>query len=65
MFEQLVQIIGSKDISKEVEFVTNLLQKEQTSRDILADCKSNINRLKEKECVILVAGMCLLKEDYL
>ncbi|XP_060586723.1 uncharacterized protein LOC132742365 [Ruditapes philippinarum] len=56
MFEQLVQIIGSKDISKEVEFVTNLLQKEQTSRDILADCKSNINRLREKECVILVAG---------
>ena len=59
MFEELLQVIGTSDNTRQVEFFRDLLQKEQSSGDIIADCESNIKSLKEKECVILVAGACL------
>lgn len=57
MFEELVQIIGSKDETKRIELVKDLLQRDNTSLDLLGDCEEKMEGLKEKDCVILIAGM--------
>lgn len=67
MFEELVDIIGTKDESRRIELVKDLLQKDQTSGDILGDCDSKIEELKENECVILVAGanLCFYAVEFI
>lgn len=56
MFEELVQIIGTKDKSKRRELVEDLLLKDNTSANLLADCEEKMKNLKERDCVILIAG---------
>ncbi|KAL4226200.1 hypothetical protein ACF0H5_014186 [Mactra antiquata] len=56
MYEELISIVDIKDESKRGEFVTDLLQKDNTSEDLLDDCETKVENLKQKECIILIAG---------
>lgn len=56
MYEELLSILDTKDGSKRAEFVTDLLQTDNTSNDLLDDCDTKIEHLKQRECMILVAG---------